>query len=194
MGTSLVRKRAKKANPDRPKPISHSVELAESWRRERPDLEHTELLFQIFVMRLGRMMDAAYDRMCQKAYGISGAEMRVLFALRRAGPPYTRRPTDLFKALLVTSGAITKQVDRLQAAGFVERRPDPAFGGGFLVHLTDKGRAAADQMVEALCAQSLISPATAKLGRAELERALRFLERLLQYIEVEGLNSDILAP
>lgn len=165
---------------------SHTADLAASWRRERPDIDHAELLLQIYVMRLGRIMEAAYDKMCRRAHGISGSEMRVLFALRRAGPPFARRPTDLFRALLVTSGAITKQVDRLQAAGFVERLPDPAFGGGFLIQLTDRGRAAADGAVEDLAGRSLIAAATAKLDRAELEGALRFCEHLLSTLEAEG--------
>src|SRR3546814_18094629 len=65
--------------------------------------------------------------------------MRVLFALRRAPPSYALRPTELFRSLLVTSGAITKQVDRLVAGGFVARQPGPAKSGGFLIHLTGKG-------------------------------------------------------
>src|SRR5690606_34252964 len=92
---------------------SHVQDIAESWRRERPDLDLQDFLLAIFAMRLGRKVDDKYDRMCRERWKISGADMRVLFALRRAGKPYARRPTDLFRALLVTSGAITKQVDRL---------------------------------------------------------------------------------
>ena len=39
------------------------------WRRERPDINHDELLAQIYIMRLGRMLDTAYDRMCQAEFG-----------------------------------------------------------------------------------------------------------------------------
>ena len=59
----------------------------------------------------------------------SGADMRVLFALRRAGKPYAWRPTDLFRAHLVTSGAITKQVGRLTSLGFVERTDETGYAG-----------------------------------------------------------------
>jgi DNA-binding MarR family transcriptional regulator len=165
---------------------SHTVDLGDSWQRERPDIDHRELLLQIYVMRLGRMIDDAYDRMCRKTYGISGGEMRVLFALRRAGPPFARRPTDLFRALLVTSGAITKQVDRLQAAGFVVRLPDPSYAGGFLIQLTDKGRAAADKTVEVLAERSLISWATKGLSKRQLEAALGFCRRVLIALEQEA--------
>ena len=62
----------------------------------------------------------------------------VLAMLRRSGAPYAMRPTDLFEALLVTSGAVTKQVDRLQRRRLVKRLPDPEHGGGFRVQLTER--------------------------------------------------------
>jgi len=65
--------------------------------------------------------------------------MRILFALRRAGPPYALRPTELFYSLLVTSGAVSKQVDRLEAAGYVKRSVGPAKSGGSLIVLTTSG-------------------------------------------------------
>ena len=54
---------------------------------ELPDIDPTQLLAQIYIMRLGRMLDSAYDRLCREETGMSGADMRVLFALRRAGAP-----------------------------------------------------------------------------------------------------------
>ena len=166
--------------------VNHTADLAASWRRELPHLDCTELLLQIYIMRLGRMLDAAYDRLCRANYGISGPEMRVLFSLRRAGPPYARRPTDLFKALLVTSGAITKQVDRLQAAGFVVRLPDPSFGGGFLIQLTEKGRKAASDTIETLATRGLVSSVKKSLSRKEVQDATRLCETLLTALEIEN--------
>src|SRR5258706_12624076 len=85
--------------------------------------------------------------------------MRVLFALRRGGPPYVKRPTDLFKALLVTSGAMTKKVDRLATLGMVERVQDPGHLGGFLFSLAKKGFPVAHQKVQNLGKGTAISPA-----------------------------------
>ncbi|ONW46127.1 MarR family winged helix-turn-helix transcriptional regulator, partial [Burkholderia cenocepacia] len=41
------------------------------------------------------------------------------------------------------------RIDRLQKAGWVERRPNPADGRGTLVALTDAGRALIDEAVVA---------------------------------------------
>src|SRR6266850_637685 len=109
------------------------------WQRERADLDLSNFLLAIYLMRLGTMIERDFDRLCQQRYRVSGSDMRVLFALRRGGPPYVKRPTDLFKALLVTSGAMTKKVDRLATLGMVERVQDPGHLGGFLIRLTKKG-------------------------------------------------------
>jgi len=108
-------------------------------------------------------------------------------ALRRGGPPYAKRPTDLFRALLVTSGAITKKVDRLVERGFVDRMADPGHGGGFLVHLTRKGLQAVDEVVEELAQHSSISPAMAQFTPAEREAGSRFALRVLAALEHAGL-------
>src|SRR6476620_852788 len=69
---------------------------------ELGDLKRLDnLLLAIYFVRLGTLLDRLYDRYCESEHGISGGDMGVLFALRRSGPPYVSRPTDLFRALLV---------------------------------------------------------------------------------------------
>jgi DNA-binding MarR family transcriptional regulator len=161
----------------------HTEELAESWRRERPDLDLEDFLLGIYLMRIGRLLDDAYDRMCREIFGVSGADMRVLFALRRAGPPYARRPTDLFRALLVTSGAMTKQVDRLSGLQFVERRRDPRQATGLLIQLTKLGLRVANQASESLAKHSLIAPATASMSASDRASGERFCQQLLAALD-----------
>jgi DNA-binding MarR family transcriptional regulator len=48
---------------------------------------------------------------------------------------------------MLSSGAMTKRLDRLEDAGLVERRPDPGDRRGTLVGLTRKGRAVIDEAV-----------------------------------------------
>ena len=47
------------------------------WQRERGDLDLQNFLLAIYFMRLGTLVDRAFDRGCQKRYGISGSDMRV---------------------------------------------------------------------------------------------------------------------
>jgi DNA-binding MarR family transcriptional regulator len=156
------------------------------WQRERGDLDLSNFLLAIYLMRLGRLIEQDFDRLCHQRYRISGSDMRVLFALRRGGPPYAKRPTDLFKALLVTSGAMTKKVDRLASLGMVERVRDPGHQGGFLIRLTKKGVQVADEIVEVLANQSAIDPAMGQFTPAEREHGSSFALRMLMALEAAG--------
>ena len=153
------------------------------WQREREDLDLQNFLLAIYFMRLGTLVDRAYDRHCQKHYGVNGGDMRLMLALRRSGPPYVKRPTDLFRALLVTSGAITKKVDRLVQVNYVERLPDPSHSGGFLVHLTKKGLQMVEHAVEHLAKHSALAPAMSKLAPEERQRGSDFALRILSALE-----------
>jgi DNA-binding MarR family transcriptional regulator len=158
---------------------SHVRDIATSWARERPDLDPLDYLLPIYLIRIGRIVDRMGDQRWQKTLGLSASEIRVLFALRRSGGDYARRPTDLFRALLVTSGAITKKVDRLQAAGLVKRRPDPADKGSFLVHLTAKGKQVADQALASLADSTILSKGQISLSRQERKLMVKLCERVL---------------
>lgn len=160
------------------------------WQRERGDLKLDNFLLAIYFMRLGTLVDRAFGRMCVERYGITGPDMRVLLALRRGGAPYVKRPTDLFRALLVTSGAMTKKVDRLAAAYYVERLPDPGHGGGFLVHLTKKGLAVVEEAVEMLARESALAPAVAQFSPEEFRLGSRFALRTLAAMEVNENNNE----
>jgi DNA-binding MarR family transcriptional regulator len=102
-------------------------------------------------------------------------------ALRRAGPPYELNPTDLMEATMLSSGGMTKRLDRLVEAGLVERRPDPDDRRGTLVRLTRKGRAGIDRALEAHVANEelLLEPLSAA-DRRSLDHLLR---RLLSGLE-----------
>ena len=158
-------------------------EISQQWQRERPDLDLGDFLLAIYVRRLGRLIENDYERMCQTRFGMSAWDMRVLLALRRGGPPYAMRPTDLFEALLVTSGAVTKQVDRLQRRRLVKRLRDPEHGGGFRVQLTERGVQMVDAAVELLARESSIRPATSQFDKAEREALGRACLKLISLLE-----------
>lgn len=162
-------------------------DIADSLKLERPDLDPNDYLYQIYAQRLGRILDAVDDRQCRVNFGISGAEMRVLFALRRSGPSYSLRPTELFRSILVTSGAITKQVDRLIARGYVKRQPGPNKSGGYLIQLTKKGFKIADDALTALADSAVISHEV--LNSDERQTVCVLLGKMLRDLE-DRLHDD----
>lgn len=162
---------------------SHIEYITLQWQHEHSDLDLSNFLLAIYFMRLGTLVELSFDKMCQRLAGISGSDMRVLLALRRSGHPYAKRPTDLYRALLVTSGAITKKIDRLASRGLVERQPDPSHGGGFIVHLTKKGLDLVEKAVVKLAEESSIAPAMAQFSEQERAAGNAFCLRALALME-----------
>lgn len=153
------------------------------WQRERGELDLENFLLSIYFMRLGTLVERAYDRMCREAHGLSGSDMRVLLALRRSGLPYAKRPTDLFRALLVTSGAMTKKIDRLASLGYVERLPDPGHQGGCLIRLTKAGQRVVEEAVQQLAHRSVLAPAMERFSAGERRAGTAFALRILSALE-----------
>jgi DNA-binding MarR family transcriptional regulator len=117
--------------------------LVAAWRAERPDLDVEPLHVLSRVSRLARHLDRA-RRAVFAAHDIESWEFDVLTALRRAGEPYQLSPGQLLRATLVTSGTMTNRIDRLQAAGLVQRHPEPQDKRGVLVRLTAAGKTRVD--------------------------------------------------
>jgi DNA-binding MarR family transcriptional regulator len=82
-------------------------------------------------------------------FGLTYAEFDVLAALYRVGPPYRLRPSELSRALLLTSGGTSNVLQRLTTAGHIERAADPADGRSRWVQLTGDGRRVAARAMAA---------------------------------------------
>ncbi|MEU5880351.1 MarR family transcriptional regulator [Spirillospora sp. NPDC047279] len=81
--------------------------------------------------------------------GLTYAEFDVLVALRRAGPPCRLKPTELTRALLLTSGGTSNVLQRLAKEGYIEREDDPADARSRWVRLTPEGLRAAEKALRA---------------------------------------------
>ncbi len=114
------------------------------WARERPDVDVRP---QGVIGRLHRLAGLLTDRLClvYKQFGLSEGEFDVLATLRRAGTPFERAPSELAAFTMVTTGAMSKRIDRLEQAGLVTRRTSDTDGRGRVVALTAAGRELIDQ-------------------------------------------------
>jgi len=117
------------------------------WQRERPDLDASPMGVIGRMSRLAQHLDNAIQ-VELAPLGINPGEFDVLATLRRAGPPYQLNPTTLYQAVMLSSGAMTNRLDRLEAAGYVKRLPDPQDRRGTLVQLTDEGLQFIDRAVQ----------------------------------------------
>jgi len=80
--------------------------------------------------------------------GLNFESFSLIVTLRRSGPPFELNPTMLYRESLVSSGAITNRIDRVETLGLVKRLPDPNDRRGTIVRLTRKGRLLADRAIE----------------------------------------------
>jgi DNA-binding MarR family transcriptional regulator len=136
--------------------------MRQAWAERDPHLDTTPLEV------VGRLLVCA--RYCERAivaalqpFGLSFGDFDVLNTLRRCGTEHGTNPRALAQSSLITSGAMTSRLDRLERAGLIVRAPDPADRRGVLVRLTGAG--------ETLAATAL---------RAVIEADEAFLEPLSQ--------------
>ena len=155
--------------------------IVEQWAQARPDLDASPLLVVGRIARLHHKLDAALRPPFAEAE-LNNGDFDVLAALRRTPAGQAVRPAELSRILLVTTGAITKRLDRLEAQGYVVRAwsvPDDARGK--VVRLSRSGRSLVDRLIAVHLAneERLLQPLTS----AERARLAKLLAKLDAAIE-----------
>jgi len=154
--------------------------LIGQWRRERPDVDPSAMGIAGRVLRLAQHLERRLEVLLAE-YNLMPWQFDVLATLRRSGPPYQMTPTRLMQSVMLSSGAMTNRLDRLEAAGLVKRQPDPADRRGVLITLTAKGRRMVDDALparfhEARLNRAVLSDAEARGMEASLRKLLLALD------------------
>lgn len=149
--------------------------IVEEWNRERPDLDVSPTHILQRITRIYLLQSAAFAEVFGR-YGVSFGEYEVLAALVRSGAPYRLSPGRLAGAMVLSSGATTNRIDKLEEAGLVERMPDPDDRRGIMVVLTDKGRTVVDEaLVAHLANEERLLGGLSATDRRQLTTLLRKL-------------------
>jgi len=150
------------------------------WREARPDLDVSP---QGVIGRLHRLALRLTEELVEvyAQFGLGEGEFDVLATLRRAGPPYELTPTDLAASTMVSSGAVTKRVDRCLQQGWVTRRHSDRDARGRVIALTAEGRELIDRAFEAHMANEhrLVSAGLSARQREQLAHLLEVWGRAL---------------
>lgn len=146
-------------------------------RRSRPGIHLGDTAGLLRVMRLAAFLERDLAASC----AIKPGQFQVLAALRRRDPlPMTAG--ELARASILTTGAMTAVLDRLEEQGLIRREIDAEDRRARRVTITEKGRNLINRALDQRMAQHRALNATLTLEERETLSAL--LRKLL--IAVEG--------
>ena len=108
---------------------------------------------------------------------LTPGDFDVLATIRRRQDKGGLNPGQVLESVLITSGGLTKRIDRLEKAGLIERHPDPGDRRGTLLRLTPAGRKRIDQAISSLLEMEH-EKVTAVLGDRRVVESANLLRRL----------------
>ncbi|MCG8710541.1 MarR family transcriptional regulator [Brenneria sp. 4F2] len=127
--------------------IDRAQQCFEQWKKERPDIDPFPMKLIGHLGEVVHRVERDYLNPWFSNHGLRPGEFDVLATLRRAGAPYALTPTQLYDALMTSSGGMTNRIDRLESAGLVQRRSNPADRRGTLVAMTKAGLALIETLI-----------------------------------------------
>ncbi|GAA0717679.1 MarR family transcriptional regulator [Dokdonella soli] len=143
--------------------------------RERPELDVSPMAVVGRILNLGRALEARANNSL-KGTGLNYTDLDVLATLRRTGSPHELAPTALRRSVLITSGAMTACLNRLEKAGLISRRPEDNDRRSLMAALTPKGRALIDKAIGIRFAEA--HEVVSGLSRAEQAQLAELLKNL----------------
>jgi DNA-binding MarR family transcriptional regulator len=123
-------------------------ELLDQWARERPELDASPLSVALRIQMLGRRFRRDAERSLAEAC-FDYWDYEVLATLRRHGQDKSLTVTRLARLSQISRAAMTHRIDRLEARGLVARQTHEIDRRAVLVSLTEAGRSAVDDALEA---------------------------------------------
>ncbi|MEO1038076.1 MAG: MarR family transcriptional regulator [Pseudomonadota bacterium] len=158
----------------RPAPHDMIDEIVADFARERPDIDTALVETASRIIFTGRKMEERATRTVQ-ALGFHYTDYDTLGMLRTAGPPYELTPAELLRRVMITSGAMTACLKRLEAAGMITRRVDERDRRVKHVRLTERGLVQADAALSERYADA--AKVIARLSEAEMKALNKLLRK-----------------
>ncbi|WP_428772025.1 MarR family winged helix-turn-helix transcriptional regulator [Vibrio sp.] len=123
----------------------HVDVILQQWQQQRPDLDCSSMAIIGRINRLSSLLNKQLAEVF-KAHQLSAVEFDILATLRRSGNPQT--PTELYQALLLSSGAMSTRLEQLVQRGLIERLAGEGDRRSCRVQLTEQGLQLIDAALE----------------------------------------------
>ena len=124
-------------------------EIVDEVRGWLPDVDVSGLPITGRILRLARYLEAGREAELAQ-FGLTLADFDMLATLRRRATSEPIKIRDLQLSLMLSSGGMTKRLDRLESAGLIERLPDPNDRRGTLITLSRRGLDLIEEAVPAI--------------------------------------------
>lgn len=119
----------------------------EEYRANWPEFDRPETRVMLGLIRLNDLvLDSTRAEIAK--HGLTMAGFEALMTLRSQPEPWQMTPTALFRAILITSGGMTKVLKQLEQSGYVQRADNPGDQRSRFVRLTQKGKVFAEVVME----------------------------------------------
>jgi DNA-binding MarR family transcriptional regulator len=150
--------------------------MLQAWAERDPQLDASALEVAGRLLLCAAYLERALVA-ALRPFGLSFGDFDVVNTLRRRGDPEGTNPGDLARSSLITTGAMTSRLDRLERAGLITRSPSPSDRRAVLVRLTGRGERLAEQALHAVIAadEEFLEP----LGPRQRDSVAALLKRLL---------------
>ena len=119
--------------------------IVDDWARTSPGVDVSPIMVVGRISRLSRIIDQRLGSNFAE-HGIEAWMYDVMATLRRIGEPHELTAGDLVKHTMVTTGAMTNRIDRLEQRGLVERIPSQTDRRSVTVRLTPTGLQKVDEV------------------------------------------------
>lgn len=153
------------------------------WHDRRPGSDVSPMAIFMRVFRLSKYLNRSIATVF-RTHGLHDGEFDLLATLYRAGKPEGLTPNALRHAVVLSSGAMTNRLDRLEAAGLIQRVANPADRRSLLIRLSDEGQAVLLGCLDEYLA--ILHRAQAPLDQEQKRALTDGLRALLLALEEQG--------
>lgn len=153
--------------------------ISEQWRQTGLEIDFISMQIIARVLRLSKAIENRLVKLHAR-FNLKPGEFDVLAALRRSDQP-TLTPSQLYQSMLLSSGAMTSRLDRLEQKQLIHRRHCKTDRRSIHVSLTEQGKATIDKVYPAHFA--LLEELLARLPSSDKKQLAALLKLSLTQIE-----------
>lgn len=158
----------------------HVDRVLAQWQGAAPDADVSTMAIFTRLFRLSKYLNRKTATVFRQ-YGLRDGEFDLLATLYRSGRADGLTPEALRRSAVLSSGAMTNRLDRLESAGLIRREANPADRRSLLIRLSDPGRSVLLSCLDDYLAT--LRQLQAPLGAGQRDALIEALRALLLTLE-----------